>query len=89
MYAFVVTVFLNFQSYPIMSLSDGQPVYVRTTSFRVALGHFATKAECEAYTGYQGAEFTFKYVDENGNQQSTVFQNVPTTVGVEPCQRVQ
>lgn len=80
MWALILTLIVNVQSYPMMTLADGQPVYMRTTSFRVAVGQFPTKAECLAYTGYQGAEFTYSYLDTSGNPQSVVFTNVPTTV---------
>jgi hypothetical protein len=80
MYALVLTISLNLQGYPLFNLAAGQPVYMRTTSFKVAVGQFATKAECEAYTDYKSAEFTFSYTDTNGNPQSIVFTNVPMTV---------
>ena len=64
MFALIMTVSLNLQSYPLFALTDGQPVYMRTTSFKVAVGHFATVAQCEAYKGY--GHFTLAFTDETG-----------------------
>lgn len=80
MWALILTIVVNVQQFPMMTLADGSPVYMRTTSFRVAVGQFSTKTACEAYTGYQGAEFVYSYTDASGNPQSVVFTNVPTTV---------
>jgi len=66
MFALIMTISLNLQGYPLFALTDGQPVYMRTTSFRVAVGQFATKAECETYQGY--GNFTLQFTDGQGIQ---------------------
>jgi hypothetical protein len=43
-------------------------------------------AECEAYTGYENAEFTFSHTDANDKPQSIVFTHVP--MKVEACDKV-
>jgi hypothetical protein len=64
MFALIMTISLNLQGYPLFALTDGQPVYMRTTSFKVAVGQFATKQECEAYQGY--GNFTLVFTDDQG-----------------------
>jgi hypothetical protein len=86
MFALIVTISLNLQGYPLLKIADGQPVYMRTTTYKIALGQFATQAECEAYTGYKNAEFTFSYTDANDKPQSIVFTRVP--MKVETCDKV-
>jgi hypothetical protein len=66
MFALIMTISLNLQSYPLFALADGQPVYMRTTTFKVAVGQFATAAECEAYKGY--GNFTLVFTDDKGIQ---------------------
>lgn len=80
MWALIVTITLNLQSYPLFTISDGSWVYMRTTSFRVAIGHFATKADCEAYVLPPNMEFALSGTDEQGNPESVAFTNVPATV---------
>jgi hypothetical protein len=76
MWALIVTISLNLQSYPLFSLQDGQPVYMRTTTFKVAVGQFPDKATCEAYTGYQN--FVLNFVDGSGNMYG--FPITPTSI---------
>jgi len=82
MFALIMTISLNLQSYPLFALDDGQPVYMRTTSFRVAVGQFNTKAECEAYAGYQN--FTLLFTDDAGNQ----FKIPITPTSINGCSQV-
>jgi hypothetical protein len=82
MFALIMTISLNLQGYPLFNLGDGQPVYMRTTTFRVAVGQFATKAECEAYAGYQ--DFTLAFTDGAGHQYK-----IPVTpTAIDGCAQV-
>lgn len=92
MWAVILTLLINVQQYPVMMLQDGSPVYMRTTSFRVAIGQLPTKTACLDYastitvtdpaTGIVTLipEFVYSYTDSGGNPQSVVFQNVTATV---------
>jgi len=82
MYALIMTISLNLQSYPLFSLIDGQPVYMRTTSFKVAVGQFRTKSECETYAGYQ--KFTLDFTDGDGVK----FQIPITPTTINGCAQV-
>jgi hypothetical protein len=82
MYALIMTISLNLQSYPLFSLDDGQPVYMRTTTYKVAVGQFHTKAECEAYEGYQN--FTLLFTDGAGQQ----FKIPVTPTAIQGCSEV-
>jgi hypothetical protein len=83
MWALILTIVVNVQQFPMMSLTDGSGVYMRTTTFRVAVGPaggWATKAECQAYQLPPNPEFVYTYMDTAGNPQSVVFQNIPISV---------
>jgi hypothetical protein len=82
MFALIMTINLNLQGYPLFSLDDGQPVYMRTTTFRVAVGQFKTKAECEAYAGYEN--FTLLFTDDAGSQ----FKLPVTPTSINGCSQV-
>ncbi len=82
MFALIMTISLNLQGYPLFNLVDGEPVYMRTTTFRVAVGQFKTKAECEAYAGYQ--DFTLDFKDGAGNQ----YQIPITPTAIDGCSQV-
>jgi hypothetical protein len=82
MWALILTISLNLQGYPLFALTDGQPVYMRTTTFRVAVGQFPDKATCQAYAGYQN--FTLVFTDGLGIQ----YQIPITPVKIDGCAQV-
>jgi len=86
-YAVVLTIALNLQQFPLFNLPDGQPVYMRTTNFKVAIGQFPTKAECLAYD-YSGAEFVFSYTDANNEPQSVAYPLSSLTYSFVGCNKV-
>jgi hypothetical protein len=94
MWALIVSITLNLQAYPMFDLSDNvTQVYMRTTTFRVALappGGFATKAACETYQGagtYLAAEMNFSFMqNSNSPPPPVIFQNVP--MNVVGCEKV-
>lgn len=88
MWQLVLTVSLNLQSYALFPAMDGNPVFMRTTTFKVAVGQFSTKAACETYLNTSPAP----YLDANGNFPFTIttstgvtadFPLVPNIVGCE------
>jgi len=82
MFALIMTINLNLQSYPLFSLDDGQPVYMRTTAYKVAVGQFQTKEECETYAGYKN--FVLLFTDGAGQQ----FKIPITPTAVDGCSQV-
>jgi len=82
----VITIVLNLQSTPLFPANDGAGVWIRTTSFKIALGDpnnyghgFATKAACEAYEA-TGAYLSDPYFLTPFGLPQQEFQNIPMTV---------
>lgn len=88
MWALVLSVVLNLQTHPLFPLSDGSWVYMRTTKFTVAVGHFATRTECQNYTLPQDAAFIFTSTDEQGNPVSVELPFSTLPYNVVGCERV-
>jgi hypothetical protein len=88
MYALVLTLTINLQSFPMFPLSDGSWVYMRTTSFRVAVGQFPTKVDCQAYRLPDDASFIATSTDQNNNPVQIVFPLSTTPYSVVGCEKV-
>lgn len=71
MYSLIVVAMLSTDLWtlPLFSTVDGQPVSVHTQRYTVAIGQFASIAECEAYRAQAPrpfVPFTLDIKDENG-----------------------
>jgi hypothetical protein len=88
MYALVLTLTINLQSFPMFPLSDGSWVYMRTTEFRVAVGQFATKKLCQEYVLPDDASFIVTSTDQNGNPVQAAFPLSTTSYSVVGCEKV-